>query len=318
MLGHELRNPLGRHQQRDPPPRRRPRGRRPGRPRLRRHRAPGRATWRRLVDDLLDVGRVMTGQDRARARSRSIWPRSRAGRVATFRPPARSCTTGVDRRDRRPLWVNADAIRIEQIVGNLLTNAAQVHARRRHDPRQRRARGPARPCCACEDTGIGIAARAAAAHLRSVRPGRARPRSRAGRPGHRPHARAAARGAARRIGRGLQRRRRAAAAASRPPARHATAARQGRRATARPARRRGPDARRDPHRRGQPGLPRDAALRPRERRATRCTRRRTVPRAWTRRCGCSPTSRSSTSGCRDLDGYEVARRIRGAVRPRAA
>ena len=75
----------------------------------------------RLVDDLLDVGRVMTGkivlerQPRRPRRERSdlhcrnhLGPERSAGRVEMT---------------VEPVWVNADPVRLEQIVTNLVSNA---------------------------------------------------------------------------------------------------------------------------------------------------------------------------------------------------
>ena len=76
----------------------------------------------RLVDDLLDVGRVMTGK--------IVLERQRVD----LGESVRSCVAGDHRRaraarrpdrDRRvePVWVNADPVRLEQIVTNLVSNA---------------------------------------------------------------------------------------------------------------------------------------------------------------------------------------------------
>ena len=75
----------------------------------------------RLVDDLLDVGRVMTGKilldrepiDLAEVTRRTMATFTSAGKIVQHRVTV----------ETTPLWVNADAVRVEQIVGNLLTNA---------------------------------------------------------------------------------------------------------------------------------------------------------------------------------------------------
>ena len=295
------------HQQRDPPPRRRPRRAAAGPPTpatsSRARQPPGparrRPARRRARHD---------GQDLAGSQPIDLAEVTRRT-VATFTSAGKIVHAPGDPRDH-PLWVNADAVRIEQIVGNLLTNAAQVHARRRArsassvtaEGRRRRAAGGGH-----RDRHRR---QPAAAHLRPVRPGRARPRSRAGRAGHRPHARPAARGASRRIGRGLQRRRRARQPLHRPPARHAP----------RP-----------------PASPSDAALRApaRARRHGGSSSSRTT-RTPARCCTTSSTSAGHEVheaadgpegvdaalrlqpdvalidvGLPHLDGYEVARRIRG-------
>jgi PAS domain S-box-containing protein len=75
----------------------------------------------RLMDDLLDVGRVMTGKialDRQPLRLRELTERVVATMRATGRTERHTITvTGSDP------WIHADATRMEQIVSNLLTNA---------------------------------------------------------------------------------------------------------------------------------------------------------------------------------------------------
>ena len=75
----------------------------------------------RLMDDLLDVGRVMTGKialDRQPLRLRELTERAVATMRATGRTERHTVTvTGGD------AWIHADTTRIEQIVSNLLTNA---------------------------------------------------------------------------------------------------------------------------------------------------------------------------------------------------
>jgi signal transduction histidine kinase/ActR/RegA family two-component response regulator len=119
MLGHELRNPLGvistaarllegLDTQKD--------GARVREVILRQT-----AHLARLVDDLLDVGRLMTGKvilhrqpiDLAQCLERS---------VATFRAMGRT-ERHVVTVEVRPAWVDADAVRVEQVVANLLGNA---------------------------------------------------------------------------------------------------------------------------------------------------------------------------------------------------
>jgi CheY-like chemotaxis protein len=73
------------------------------------------------VDDLLDVGRVMTGKilldprpvDLAEIVERTIATFTSAGKVQRHRVVVATS----------PVWIDADAIRLEQIVGNLLSNA---------------------------------------------------------------------------------------------------------------------------------------------------------------------------------------------------
>jgi signal transduction histidine kinase/ActR/RegA family two-component response regulator len=75
----------------------------------------------RVVDDLLDLSRVMTGKivlefapvDLAQAAANCLSAMRAAGRTGEHEL----------RIDLEPAWVNGDATRIEQIVGNLLSNA---------------------------------------------------------------------------------------------------------------------------------------------------------------------------------------------------
>jgi signal transduction histidine kinase len=77
----------------------------------------------RLLDDLLDVGRVMTGKillDRRPVELAEIVRRAVDSLTATRSTPSQTMTV-----DLAPAWVNGDASRIEQIVTNLLTNACK-------------------------------------------------------------------------------------------------------------------------------------------------------------------------------------------------
>jgi len=74
----------------------------------------------RLVDDLLDVGRVMTGKIVLERQALDLGD------------SVRSCVSGITSGQRaegrvemvvESVWVNADPVRLEQIVGNLVSNA---------------------------------------------------------------------------------------------------------------------------------------------------------------------------------------------------
>ncbi len=77
---------------------------------------------KRLIDDLLDVGRVMTGKiylerrpvDLAACARHVIQTLETAGRLAQRRVEL----------DAAPAWIDGDATRIEQVITNLLANAA--------------------------------------------------------------------------------------------------------------------------------------------------------------------------------------------------
>jgi CheY-like chemotaxis protein len=139
----------------------------------------------RLVDDLLDVSRVARGKVVALARARRAGrgdgqgPRDRQPGPRGALPPA------LGRVPQRGLMVDADDERLAQVFANLLTNAAkftepggriQVAA----EPREGRVRVSVR------DSGVGIDAPAAPAHLRSLHAGSPRRDGAARRPGHRP------------------------------------------------------------------------------------------------------------------------------------
>ncbi|HXH81739.1 MAG TPA: ATP-binding protein [Candidatus Tectomicrobia bacterium] len=153
MLGHELRNPLGaiftaaRLLERV------------GKPDEHTSRALGVIVRQadhlaRLVDDLLDVGRVMAGKivlDRRALDLAECVHRS----VATFRAAGRLEAHQV-RIDARPAWIHADAVRVEQIVTNLVANALKF------TPAGGTIRVVVEPVAAeavlrVEDSGVGIA-----------------------------------------------------------------------------------------------------------------------------------------------------------------
>jgi PAS domain S-box-containing protein len=155
MLGHELRNPLGAITSavhllgRGAPDRLEPTSiARDVIDRQARHLA-------RLVDDLLDVGRVITGKillnrqplDLAEAVTRSL-----RGLRATGRLDQHDVAV-----ETAPVWIDADTVRVEQIVDNLVGNALKYTppgGRIRVGVRQER--GDA--VLDVQDTGVGIPA----------------------------------------------------------------------------------------------------------------------------------------------------------------
>ena len=159
----------------------------------------------KLTDDLLDAARVMMGKivldrrpvDLAQLVRNTVDTLRNTGQLQRH-----ECVTQLE-----PVWVNVDPTRIDQVLANLLTNAVKYTpppGRIEVSVRRERRRG----CVQRARLRPRPRAGAAAEHLRSVRAGRARSRSLAGRPRHRPHAGAADRGAARWPRRGAQRRRR--------------------------------------------------------------------------------------------------------------
>ncbi|WP_162301359.1 PAS domain S-box protein [Cognatilysobacter segetis] len=109
----------------------------------------------RLIDDLLDVSRITSGkvvlqrdrialQDAARAAVESARPQLEAARHRLH----------VQMRDA-PLWVDADATRVAQVIGNLLTNAAK-YTPDGGDITLRVEPGDGVACVVVTDTGLGI------------------------------------------------------------------------------------------------------------------------------------------------------------------
>ena len=153
MLGHELRNPLGAISS--------------AVRLLDQFKGPNEAIGRacdvilrqsahlgRLVDDLLDVGRVVTGKilldraavDLAEVARRTVGTFTAAGKTQAHRLSVETV----------PVWVYADSVRFEQVIANLLTNALK------YTPVGGAIRvtvGPegAHAHLQVEDTGIGIA-----------------------------------------------------------------------------------------------------------------------------------------------------------------
>ena len=109
-----------------------------------------------LVDDLLDVSRTLTGRiqlRRAQVDLSGVLERA----VETVRPL-------IDRRKHEltvslppdPIWLNADAARLEQVVTNLLTNAAKYTSEGGHIRLSAEQEG-GKAVLRVRDTGLGIA-----------------------------------------------------------------------------------------------------------------------------------------------------------------
>ena len=146
----------------------------------------------RLVDDLLEVSRISRGALELRKEPVDIASVARNARRDERR---RTCRAGEHRltvsMPGEPLWVEADPVRLAQVLANLLNNAAHYTPRGgRHCARsgtRRRRRG---------STGARRRrrhpARATADDVRDVHPRRRRAGARSERPRHRACARRAA------------------------------------------------------------------------------------------------------------------------------
>ena len=120
MLGHELRNPLAAIQLAAESAKAAGDERRMG-PVVRRQ----AAHLTRLVDDLLDVSRVTSGKlvlHRQTCDLREVVDRG----MASLEPEIRSRKLAVGLElPTQPVWVDIDVVRIEQVLANLVTNAAK-------------------------------------------------------------------------------------------------------------------------------------------------------------------------------------------------
>jgi signal transduction histidine kinase/ActR/RegA family two-component response regulator len=109
---------------------------------------------KRLIDDLLDVGRLVTGKvvlergpvDLAAAARNAVIMLQTAGRLAERRVSL----------DTTPAWIEGDQTRVEQIIGNLLVNAA-TYSDRGRTIRVRIAAEQNQAVLEVSDNGRGIA-----------------------------------------------------------------------------------------------------------------------------------------------------------------
>jgi PAS domain S-box-containing protein len=112
----------------------------------------------RLVDDLLDVSRITTGKlklDLGRVEIRAVLDAA----IETARPQveARRHTLVVEPADR-DVWLTGDAVRLAQVLTNLLNNAARYSEPGGTITVSTRLAGPDRVRIAVRDTGIGLTA----------------------------------------------------------------------------------------------------------------------------------------------------------------
>jgi signal transduction histidine kinase len=83
------------------------------------------AHLRRLVDDLLDVGRIVSGMvhlERTPTRLQEAVAEAVEAMAPEFRKCAQHLDTGVE---QAPLWVLGDKVRLVQVLTNLLHNACK-------------------------------------------------------------------------------------------------------------------------------------------------------------------------------------------------
>ncbi len=116
----------------------------------------------RLVDDLLDVSRITRGKIHLRKERVDLNAAAETA-IETARPliEKRGHTLAVSFTPE-PLWVEGDRVRLDQVAGNLLTNAAKyTDPGGRIEVRARQVGGEA--VLSVRDTGIGIAPEAQAA-----------------------------------------------------------------------------------------------------------------------------------------------------------
>ncbi len=111
----------------------------------------------RLVDDLLDVTRISRGKVQLR-RSRVELTYLVRQVVEDHRPTFASRNVALSLCiDGRPQWIDADATRIEQVIGNLLQNAAKFTKAHGHVAVRVGQSCPSQTVIHVTDDGIGIA-----------------------------------------------------------------------------------------------------------------------------------------------------------------
>jgi signal transduction histidine kinase len=151
MLGHELRNPLGAilasvqlMEQKEPATT----------PRERRIIRRQTQLLSRLVDDLLDVSRVTSGKialDRASVDLKELVARC----VVNHGGTAKEGGIALSFSTNGAVWVTGDAVRLEQVVNNLLTNALKYTPPGGRAAVQVRREGPD-AVVSVADTGVGM------------------------------------------------------------------------------------------------------------------------------------------------------------------
>jgi two-component system CheB/CheR fusion protein len=111
----------------------------------------------RLVDDLLDITRMSRGKIRLRRRRVDLTALVRHA-VEDHRPVYDPRHIALSLRvEVAPLWIDADATRITQTIGNLLQNAVKFTNANGHVAVSVERAGPSRASIRIADDGIGIA-----------------------------------------------------------------------------------------------------------------------------------------------------------------
>jgi PAS domain S-box-containing protein len=111
----------------------------------------------KLVDDLLDITRMSRGKIQLRRRRIDLTALVRHA-VEDHRPVYDSRHIALNLRvDVAPLWIDADATRITQIIGNLLQNAVKFTNAHGHVAVSVERAAPSRASIRIADDGIGIA-----------------------------------------------------------------------------------------------------------------------------------------------------------------
>ncbi len=109
----------------------------------------------RLVDDLLDVSRIIRGRVELRCEPVETATLIRRAVEAVRPMVAQHEQELVVRIPDRPLWLNADPVRLVQVIGNLLNNASKYTDRGGRIEISATARGDEVELCV-SDNGIGI------------------------------------------------------------------------------------------------------------------------------------------------------------------
>ena len=154
MLGHELRTPLGAISNAGRVLELTPAG---GEPAIRAHQVIARQVGHisHLINDLLDVERVVSGKIRLNRQPLDLADAVRRA-VAAFTGDA-----GSDRRidvATEPVWVDFDAVRLEQVLTNIVANAVKYTPAGGHIQVKIRADG-GDAVFSVEDNGLGISPR---------------------------------------------------------------------------------------------------------------------------------------------------------------